>query len=355
MKHAFAALRHPVYAVLWGATVVSNVGVFMRDVTSAWLVARLSDSPVWVALVQAAATLPIFLLAIVAGALTDLLDRRRFLAIVQLYLIGVSAALTTLALTDRITVHALVALTFLGGIGAALIGPAWQAIAPELVPRTELRSAIALNSMGFNVARAVGPAAGGALLGALGATATYGINTAGYLFVIAALLWWRRPPVPDATGPSRRWRSRYPTIADRCWSRWSTGSVARTASGSSKSSAGSRSSASATAPMRGAWPRTPSSPKPSWNGSSSNRGPSTCDSIAASPEPTPNCRRRRTGCIAAIGLRGYRTTWAWKGRRRPRAGADVARRARPSEGRREDAVAPMAGPASGAACGFRYR
>ncbi len=197
MKHAFAALRHPVYAVLWGATVVSNVGVFMRDVTSAWLVARLSDSPVWVALVQAAATLPIFLLAIVAGALTDLLDRRRFLAIVQLYLIGVSAALTTLALTDRITVHALVALTFLGGIGAALIGPAWQAIAPELVPRTELRSAIALNSMGFNVARAVGPAAGGALLGALGATATYGINTAGYLFVIAALLWWRRPPVPD--------------------------------------------------------------------------------------------------------------------------------------------------------------
>lgn len=197
MKTAFTPLRRPVFAVLWGATVLSNVGVFMRDVASSWLVASLSDSPVWVAMVQAAATLPIFLLSIPAGVLADIVDRRRLLVAVQFFLIAVSAALTALALTDRITVHALVALTFLGGAGAALVGPTWQSIVPEVVPRAEVKSAVALNSMGFNVARSIGPAAGGAILATFGAAVTYGINAAGYFVVLAAVLWWRRPPAID--------------------------------------------------------------------------------------------------------------------------------------------------------------
>jgi predicted MFS family arabinose efflux permease len=190
---SFAALRHPAFAVLWAATVIGNIGSFMRDVASAWLVTDLAAGPAAVALVQAAGTLPIFLLAIPAGVLSDILDRRKFLIAIQLLLGGVSLALMLLAQTGLADVGALVALTFLGGIGAALMAPTWQAIVPELVPAKELRGAVALNSLGINIARSIGPAAGGLLLAAFGAGLTYGVDVASYVLVIAALLWWRRP------------------------------------------------------------------------------------------------------------------------------------------------------------------
>lgn len=194
---AFAPLRHRLFAVLWVATILGNVGTFMRDVASSWLVTSLSSSPLAVAMVQAAGTLPIFLLAIPAGAMADIFDRRKFLVVVQLFLAGVSATLVVLVASDNITVSALVALTFLGGAGAALLGPTWQSIVPELVPRAELKDAVALNSLGFNIARAIGPAIGGVILAALGAAATYGTDVLSYLVVIAAVLWWRRPPNAD--------------------------------------------------------------------------------------------------------------------------------------------------------------
>jgi MFS family permease len=194
---AFAPLRHRLFAVLWCATVVGNVGSFMRDVASGWLVTEVSTSPAAVALVQAAATLPVFLLAIPAGALSDIVDRRKYLIVVQLFLAAVSAMLAVLAATASITVTNLVLLTFLGGAGAALIGPTWQSIVPELVPKGELKGAVALNSLGFNIARAIGPAVGGLLLAMAGATVTYGIDVISYLFVIAALLWWKRAPDAD--------------------------------------------------------------------------------------------------------------------------------------------------------------
>lgn len=194
---AFAPLRHRLFAVLWVATILGNVGTFMRDVASSWLVTSLSSSPLAVAMVQAAGTLPIFLLAIPAGAMADIFDRRKFLVVVQLFLAGISATLVVLVASDNITVSALVALTFLGGAGAALLGPTWQSIVPELVPRAELKDAVALNSLGFNIARAIGPAIGGVILAALGAAATYGTDVLSYLVVIAAVLWWRRPPNAD--------------------------------------------------------------------------------------------------------------------------------------------------------------
>jgi predicted MFS family arabinose efflux permease len=194
---AFAALRHRVFATLWMATVLGNVGTFMRDVASGWLVTELSNSPSTVAMVQAASTLPIFLLAIPAGALTDIVDRRKLLIAVQIFLACVSATLALLAATGKITVASLVALTFLGGASAALAGPAWQSIVSELVPKNELKAAVALNSLGFNIARAIGPAVGGLLLAAVGAALTYGADVVSYLFVIAALVWWRRGPNAD--------------------------------------------------------------------------------------------------------------------------------------------------------------
>jgi MFS family permease len=190
---AFAPLARPTFAVLWVATVLGNIGSFIRDVASAWLATDLSSSPAAVAMIQAAATLPVFLLAIPAGVLSDTLDRRRFLIAVQAGLAMVSGTLMLLAWHQALTIEILVAMTFLGGIGAAMMGPTWQSIVPELVPQDMLRRAVALNSLGINIARAVGPAGGGLLLATFGAAATYGADLVSYLFVIAALLWWRRP------------------------------------------------------------------------------------------------------------------------------------------------------------------
>jgi predicted MFS family arabinose efflux permease len=169
----------------------------MRDVASSWLATDLSASPAAVAAIQAAGTLPIFLLAIPAGVLSDILDRRKFLIGVQVLLALVSLTLLLLSQSGLLTIEALVGLTFIGGIGAALVGPTWQSIVPELVPRDELKSAVALNSLGINIARSIGPALGGLLLAAFGAAVTYGADVASYAFVIAALVWWKRPVSAD--------------------------------------------------------------------------------------------------------------------------------------------------------------
>ncbi len=189
----FGPLRQPLFVVLWVATIIGNTGSFVRDVASAWLMTDLSTSPAAVAMVQAAATLPVFLLAIPAGVLSDILDRRKFLIGIQFLLAGTSICLLVLSASELQTVASLVALTFLGGIGAALMGPTWQAIVPELVEKKDLKDAVALNSLGINIARAIGPALGGLVLASLGAAFTYGVDVISYVFVVAALLWWPRP------------------------------------------------------------------------------------------------------------------------------------------------------------------
>lgn len=190
---AFAPLRQKVFAVLWVATIVGNIGTFVRDVASSWLVTDLSAAPAAVALIQAASTFPIFLLAIPAGVLSDILDRRKFLIVIQLVLATASISLLTLSATGLQSITSLVAFTFIGGIGAALMAPTWQAIVPELVTKADVKGAIALNSLGINISRAIGPALGGVLLATFGAAVTYGVDVISYVFVIAALLWWRRP------------------------------------------------------------------------------------------------------------------------------------------------------------------
>lgn len=188
-----APLRNRTFAVLWIATVLGNTGSFMRDVASGWLMTDLSASPAAIAMIQVAGTLPIFLFAIPAGVLADILDRRKFLLGIQLLLGFVSGTLMLLSFMGWLTVGSLIALTFVGGIGTALMSPTWQSIVPDLVPRNELRSAVALNSLGVNVARSIGPAAGGFMLATFGAAATYGLDVVSYVIVIAALVWWRAP------------------------------------------------------------------------------------------------------------------------------------------------------------------
>jgi MFS family permease len=190
---AFAPLDNTLFRVLWISTVVGNIGSFMRDVASQWLVTDLSPSPAAVALIQAAGTLPIFFFAIPAGVLTDILDRRKFLIAVQLLLAVVSLTMGLLAWSGTVSVWDLTLLTFLGGTGAALMLPTWQAIVPELVPASELKAAIALNSLGINIARSLGPALGGLTLALAGASMTYGFAVLSNLCVIAALVCWKRP------------------------------------------------------------------------------------------------------------------------------------------------------------------
>jgi MFS family permease len=200
---ALGPLRHRAFALLWSAALVANVGTWFRDVANGWSMTQLAPSPLMVALVQAAATLPVFLLSLPAGALADLVDRRRLLLVIQLLLVATSLALAIAQTSGWMTAPLLLALAFCGGIGAALMGPPWQSIVPELVPRTELRPAIALNSLGINIARALGPALGGLVVATAGAATAYWIDAASYVPVIAALLLLRSTGRASARLPER--------------------------------------------------------------------------------------------------------------------------------------------------------
>lgn len=188
----WAPLERPLFRALWIATVVSNVGTWMHEVGAGWLMVTLNPNPMMVSLVQAAAALPIFLLALPAGALADIVDRRRYLIATQAWMLGCAALLAALTLSGRVDAWSLLLLTFALACGAAMMAPAWAAMVPELVPREELQPAIALNSMGVNVARALGPALAGVLVAAAGPAVAFALNAVSFLGVIVVLGRWRR-------------------------------------------------------------------------------------------------------------------------------------------------------------------
>lgn len=191
---AWSPFRIPVFRALWVATLVSNIGTWMHDIGASWLMTSLTSSPVMVALVQTATTLPVFLLALPAGALADIVDRRRHLIVTQVFMAITAGCLATIALTGAATPWLLVTLTFAMGLGTAMTMPAWASIVPELVPRSELPAAIALNSMGVNVARAIGPAIAGVIVSMVGSGAVFALNTVSFVGVVAVLYYWRREP-----------------------------------------------------------------------------------------------------------------------------------------------------------------
>ncbi len=194
---------YPVFRALWLATLVSNIGTFMQSVGAAWLMTSLSTSPAMVALVQAASIFPMFLLSLPAGALADIIDRRRLLLATQAWMMVAAAILAAVTLLGFVSPWVLLGFTFLLGLGAAMNAPAWQAIIPELVPRPELTRAISLNSAGFNLSRAVGPALGGAIVAGVGAGATFILNAVSFLGVMIVLYRWPRPAT-NAALPAER-------------------------------------------------------------------------------------------------------------------------------------------------------
>lgn len=193
-------LRQPLFRALWLASLTSNIGAWMHEAGAGWLMTSLTSSPVMIALMQTATTLPIFFLALPAGALADGMDRRRMLILTQALMFVAAATLGVVALADAMTPWLLLILTFALGAGAAMNAPAWQATTPELVPRADLPSAVALIGMGLNLARAVGPALGGVVVALAGAWAVFLLNAVSFLSVIVVLYSWRRTK-PDRVPP----------------------------------------------------------------------------------------------------------------------------------------------------------
>jgi MFS family permease len=191
----WAPLREPLFRSLWVAALISYTGTWMRNVGAGWLMTQLTTSPFLVSLVQAASTLPVFLVILPAGALADLVDRRRLLLITQAWMAAAAALLGVFTLVEHITPWILLLFTFVLGLGAVMNDPAWQAITPEIVSPEQHAPGVALNSVGYNVARAVGPAIGGFVIAIAGVAVDFLINAASFLGVIFFLYRWKRPHI----------------------------------------------------------------------------------------------------------------------------------------------------------------
>src|SRR6202521_5743360 len=192
-ESSLAPFRDRAFAALWVATVVSNIGTWMQGAAASWLMTGLNPDAFVVSLVQVAASLPMFLFALPAGALADVIDRRRLLIAIQVAVTVLVAAFGILVWRSWDTPDILLVLTFLSAAAAAIIMPAWQAIVPQLVPRQHLKSAVAHNSIGLNVSRAIGPALAGVIIAAWGMAAPFWMNALSIVGVIAALIWWHPP------------------------------------------------------------------------------------------------------------------------------------------------------------------
>ena len=200
---AWAPFRNKTFRALWLAQFVSNVGTWMQSVGAVWVMLELKGSPTFVALVATASSLPVVFFGIVGGALADLVDRRRLLLVTQTLMLLAAGALAILDASGRVTPSSLLTLTFVLGVGAALNGPAWQAIQPELVPREEFPQAVTLGGASINLGRALGPALGGAILVVSGPWLVFLLNALSFGAVVAVLIAWRRE-AEETDGPPER-------------------------------------------------------------------------------------------------------------------------------------------------------
>ena len=203
MISSVAPFRFAHFRALWGASLFWNLGIFLRASAGAWLMLELTGSATWVGLMSASTTLPFLGLALVAGAVADMVERTKVLLVSQILMGTTAAAMAVITYLGEATPEVLVGLGLLIGLGAAFNLPAWQALVPDLVPREMVASAVSLNSVSFNVARAVGPALGGLLVATVGAEAGFALNALSFLSVIVVLLVLRRRhQIPPANEPT---------------------------------------------------------------------------------------------------------------------------------------------------------
>jgi MFS family permease len=199
---AFAPLANKSFLAMWIANLMSNIGGWMQTTGAAWEMTSLTQEPIFVALLAAAGTLPMFLFCFFAGILADRFDRRRYIIVCQFWMMAVAATLAVLAFLGKLDHWSLLALSFCMGLGNAMNAPAWHAVVPEIVSGPQLRPAIALNSAGFNLARTIGPVIGQLLLSLVGVFLLFAINALTYVGVVFAMRAWKRPA--EARAAQRR-------------------------------------------------------------------------------------------------------------------------------------------------------
>jgi MFS family permease len=188
--------RLPLFRALFAAQLGSNIGNWMETVGAQWLLVHEPNASTLVALVQTADMLPFLFLALPAGVLADIFDRRAYLIAVHVFLAATAGLLAAVTFAGAIRPTLLLTLTFLEGAGSALAIPAWQAVVPDLVPRRQLAAAAALGGLNQNLARAIGPALAGVMVGHFGAASVFALNALTFFFGIAVMLVWRRPSPP---------------------------------------------------------------------------------------------------------------------------------------------------------------
>jgi MFS family permease len=186
-------LRIGIFRNLLIADLVSDIGTFMQAVGAAWLMTTLTNSSLYIALIQTASALPFFLLALPAGSIGDIFDRRKLILGTETWMLVVATVLTVVTFTRTMTPWLLLLLTLALSLGDAIESPTWRAIFPELVNKDDLTAALALNGIEFNLARAVGPGLAGVVIAAVGVATTFLFNALSFLGVILVIFTWKRP------------------------------------------------------------------------------------------------------------------------------------------------------------------
>ncbi len=200
-------LREPTFRMIWVASLLSNFGQLIQGVGAAWEMTRLTSSATMVALVQTAMMLPLMLVAVPAGAIADMFDRRKVALIGLCFAMLCAATLAVLGWLGLATPWVLLAFCSLIGTGVALYGPAWQASVREQVNPDQLLAAVALSSVSYNIARSFGPALGGVIVATVGAMAAFAVNAVFYVPLLAAFFFWKRQHVPPRLPPERLHRA----------------------------------------------------------------------------------------------------------------------------------------------------
>ncbi len=200
---ALAPLKVTTFRMLWSTWLVANTCMWMSDVAAAWMMTSMTTTPLWVALVQTSATLPVFLLGLPSGALADILDRRRYFIMTQFWIAGVATLLCITVIAGVLSPPLLLALTFANGVGLAMRWPVFAAIVPELVPRAQLPSALALNGISMNASRIIGPLVAGALIASAGTQYVFVLNAVLSVISGFVIMRWRRTHTPNPLGRER--------------------------------------------------------------------------------------------------------------------------------------------------------
>ena len=200
---AWDPMKAPVFRMLWSTWLTANICMWMNDVAAAWLMTSMTSKPIWVALVQTAATMPVFLLGLPSGALADILDRRRYLIMTQFWIAAVATLLCVAVISGIMTPPLLLAMTFANGVGLAMRWPVFAAIVPELVPRAHLPAALALNGVSMNASRIIGPLVAGALIASAGTEYVFVLNAVLSIGSGFVIMRWRRTHTPSPLGRER--------------------------------------------------------------------------------------------------------------------------------------------------------